>query len=394
MAAKTIADLDIQGRRIFIRVDFDVPLTPAGGVADATRIRESLPTIRHAIDRGGRVVLASHLGRPKGNPNPAFSLMPVAACLVEFLDRDVVLADEPVGDGAKKVVADLRDGGVAMLENLRFASGEEANDETFARSLAGYADVYINDAFTTAHLAHASTAGMTRFVSAKGMGLTMEREVKFLGQLGGEIARPFVAILGGAHLSDKTGLLESLLGRADTIIIGGALANTFLKARGGNLGATRVEGEKLAWARAFLARAVDAPVEILLPRDLVAASGPEALAGQTVPAMKVPYDLEALDIGPETAQQFAETLAHARTAFWDGPMGWFASAPFALGTIAVARAVAAVKFGLTVVCGPDSVAALGRAGVSEHITHISTGGYATLEFIEGKKLPALAALES
>jgi phosphoglycerate kinase len=394
MAAKTIADLDIQGRRVFIRVDFDVPLTPAGGVSDATCIHESLPTIRHAIDRGGRVVLASHLGRPKGKTSPSLSLMPVAACLVELLDRDVVLTDEPVGDGAKKVVADLRDGSVAMLENLRFAAGEEANDETFARALASYADVYINDALTTAHLAHASTTGMTRFVSAKGMGLRMEREVKFLGQLAGEVQRPFVAILGGANLSDKMGLLESLLGRADAIFVGGALANTFLKARGGSLGISRVEGEKLAWARAFLAKAEDAQVEVLLPRDLLAASGPDAPAGRVVPAMKVPDDLAALDIGPDTAQQFAEGLSHARTVFWDGPMGGFDSAAFAAGTIAVAKAVAAVKFGLTVANGPDSLAALGRAGVSERITHISTGGCATLEFIEGKKLPGLAALES
>jgi phosphoglycerate kinase len=363
-------------------------------VSDAARIRESLPTIQHAIDRGARVVLGSHLGRPSGKPNPAFSLMPVAACLVELLDRDVVLADEPAGDGAKKVVSDLRDGSVAMLENLRFASGEEANDETFARALASYADVYINDAFSTAHLEHASTAGMARFVSAKGMGLNMEREVRFLGQLAGEIERPFVAILGGTSLSAKAGLLESLLDRADAIFVGGVLANTFLKARGGRLGTSRVEGEKLAWARAFLARADDAEVEVLLPRDLVAASGPDAPSGQVVPAMKVPDDLAALDIGPETARHFAENLARARTVFWDGPMGVFDSAPFATGTIAVARAVAAVKFGLTVVAGRDSVAALGRANVSERITHISTGGCATLEFIEGKKLPGLAAMES
>ncbi|HJX52374.1 MAG TPA: phosphoglycerate kinase [Polyangia bacterium] len=394
MAAKTIADLDIQGRRVFIRVDFDVPLTPAGGVSDAARIRESLPTIRHAIDRGGRVVLASHLGRPKGKPNPASSLMPVAACLVELLDCDVVLADEPVGDGAKKVVADLRDGGVAMLENLRFAAGEEANDETFARALASCVDVYINDAFATAHLAHASTAGMTRFVSAKGMGLRMEREVRFLSQLVGEVEHPFVAILGGTDLSDKMGLLESLLDRADAIFVGGELANTFLRARGGSVGTSRVEAEKLAWARAFLARAEDAHVEVRLPCDLMAASGPAALAGLVVPAMRVPDDLEALDIGPETTQRFAEGLAHARTVFWDGPMGGFNSAPFAAGTIAVAKAVAAVKFGLTVVGGPDLADALGRAGVSERITHISTGGCATLEFVEGKKLPGLAALES
>ncbi len=394
MAAKTIADLDIQGRRVFIRVDFDVPLTPAGGVSDATRIRESLPTIQHAIERGGRVVLAAHLGRPKGKPNPAFSLMPVAACLVELLDRDVVLADEPVGDGAKKVVADLRDGSVAMLENLRFASGEEANDETFARALASCTDVYINDAFAAAHLAHASIAGMTRFVSAKGMGLRMAREVKLLSQLTGEVERPFVVVLGGSNLSDKMGLLDSLLDRVDAILFGGPLAHAFLTAQGGSLGTSRVESEKLAWVRAFLAKAKDADVEVLLPRDLMVASDPHAPEGQVVPAMKVPDDLAALDIGPETAQQFSESLAHARTVFWDGPMGMFDSAPFSAGTIAVAKAVAAVKFGLTVVGGPDAAAALGRAGVSDRITHISTGGCATLEFIEGRKLPGLAALES
>jgi len=394
MAAKTIADLDIQGRRVFIRVDFDVPLTPAGGVSDAARIRESLPTIQHAIDRGGRVVLASHLGRPKGKTNPALSLMPVAACLVELLDRDVVLTDEPVGDGAKKVVADLRDGSVAMLENLRFAAGEEANDENFARGLASYADVYINDAFATAGLAHASTAGMTRFVSAKGMGLRMEREVKFLGQLKGEIARPFVVVLGGTNLSDKMGLLESLLDRADTILLGGALANTFLKARGGSLGISRIDGDKLAWARAFLAKAENAEIDVVLPCDLLAASGMEALAGRVVPAMKVPDDLAALDIGPATVQKFAEGLAHARTVFWDGAMGVCDSAPFAAGTVALAQAVAAVKFGLTVVAGHESAAALGRLDASERVTHVSTGGAAVLEFIEGKKLPGLAALES
>ena len=394
MAAKTIADLDIQGRRVFIRVNFDVPLTPAGGVSDATRIRESLPTIQHAIERGGRVVLAAHLGRPKGKPNPAFSLMPVAACLVELLDRDVLLADEPVGDGAKKVVADLRDGSVAMLENLRFASGEEANDETFARALASCTDVYINDAFAAAHLAHASIAGMTRFVSAKGMGLRMAREVKLLSQLTGEVERPFVVVLGGSNLSDKMGLLDSLLDRVDAILFGGPLAHAFLTAQGGSLGTSRVESEKLAWVRAFLAKAKDADVEVLLPRDLMVASDPHAPEGQVVPAMKVPDDLAALDIGPETAQQFSESLAHARTVFWDGPMGMFDSAPFSAGTIAVAKAVAAVKFGLTVVGGPDAAAALGRAGVSDRITHISTGGCATLEFIEGRKLPGLAALES
>ena len=212
MAARGIADLDLQGRRVFIRVDFDVPLTPAGGVSEATRIRESLPTINHAIERGARVVLASHLGRPKGHPKPDLSLLPVAAYLAEALARDVVLTDEPAGDGAKKVVNDLRDGGVAMLENLRFSPGEESNDDTLARALSSYADVYVNDAFGTAHRAHASTTGMVKYVASKGMGFLMEREVKMLGKLTGEVGRPFVAIIGGARVADTIGLLESLLG--------------------------------------------------------------------------------------------------------------------------------------------------------------------------------------
>src|SRR5687767_7851467 len=248
MAIKTINELDLQGRRVFIRVDFNVPLTPARGVADATRIRESLPTIKHAIERGARVVLASHLGRPKGKPNPEYSLLPVAAYLAEVLGREVVLADEPVGDGAKKVVSDIRDGGVAMLENLRFHPGEEANDETFARQLASYADVYVNDAFGTAHRAHASTAGMIKLVSAKGMGFLMEREVKFLTRLLGEVERPFVAIIGGAKVSDKIAVLENLLGRVNALYIGGAMANTFLKAKGGQLGRSLLEEDKLALA--------------------------------------------------------------------------------------------------------------------------------------------------
>jgi phosphoglycerate kinase len=230
MPIKTISELDISGRRLFIRVDFNVPLTPAGGVADDTRIRESLPTIRYAMEKGARTVLASHLGRPKGKPDPKYSLLPVAARLAELLSVEVTLTDEPVGDGARKVVSDVRNGGVALLENLRFTEAEEANDETYARALASYADVYVNDAFGTAHRAHASTVGITKFVSDKGMGLLMEREVKFLGKLLGDVERPFLAIIGGAKVSDKIGVLENLLSRVNQLLIGGAMANTFLKA--------------------------------------------------------------------------------------------------------------------------------------------------------------------
>src|SRR3954453_6109162 len=393
MAIKTINELDIQGRRVFIRVDFNVPLTPARGVADATRIKEALPTIKLAIERGARVVLASHLGRPKGKPNPEFSLLPVAAYLAEVLGREVVLTDEPVGDGAKKVISDLREGGVALLENLRFSPGEEANDEAFARALASYADVYVNDAFGTAHRAHASTAGIAKFVSAKGMGLLMEREVKFLGQLLGDVERPFVAIIGGAKVSDKIGVLENLLQRVNQLLIGGAMANTFLKAKGGRLGRSLVEEEKLALARSFLKKAEAANVDVLLPRDAVAAAGIKAESGRVVQAMEIPEDLAALDIGPETARGFGDAIARAKTIFWNGPMGVFESDPFAAGTIAVARAVAAAK-ALSVVGGGDSVAAVHKPGVGDKISHSSTGGGASLELLEGKKLPGLAALET
>jgi len=394
MAFKTISELDIAGRRVFIRVDFNVPLTPAGGVADDTRIRESLPTIKYAIEQGARVVLASHLGRPKGKPDKKYSLEPVAARLAELIQADVTLTDEPVGDGAKKVVNDLRAGTVALLENLRFSPAEEANDEAFARALASYSDVYINDAFGTAHRAHASTAGITKFVADKGIGLLMEREVKFLSKLLGDVERPFVTIIGGAKVSDKIGVLQNLLDRVDQLLIGGAMANTFLKAKGGKMGRSLVEDDKLVVARAFLREAEEANVDVLLPRDVVAAAGTKSDSGRVMQAMAVPDDLAALDIGPDTSRGFADAIARAKTILWNGPMGVFESEPFAAGTIAVAHAVASARGALSVVGGGDSVAAVHKSGVADKITHISTGGGASLEFLEGKKLPGLAALET
>ena len=393
MSIKTIHDLDIAGRRVFIRVDFNVPLTPAGGVADDTRIRESLPTIKYAIDQGARVVLASHLGRPKGKPDPKYSLLPVAQRLAELLNAEILLTDEPVGDGARKVVGDLKAGRVALLENLRFTPAEEANEDNFSKGLASYADVYVNDAFGSAHRAHASTVGITKFVAAKGMGLLMDREVTFLGKLLGEVDRPFVAIIGGAKVSDKMGVLESLLTRVNQLLIGGAMANTFLRAKGGRMGRSLVEEDKLALARSFLKRAEEAGVEVLLPRDAIAAPGIKSEAGRVVKASEIPEELASLDIGPETARGFADAIARARTIFWNGPMGVFESEPFAAGTLAVARAVAAGS-ALTVVGGGDSAAAIHKGGVADRIGHISTGGGASLEFLEGKKLPGLAALES
>jgi len=398
MAIRTISELDIAGRRVFIRVDFNVPLNSSGSgngaVSDDTRIRESLPTIRYALEKGARVVLASHLGRPKGKPDKKYSMEPVAARLAELLDAEVALNDEPVGDGARKVVNDLRAGAVALLENLRFSPGEEANDEGFARALASYTDVYVNDAFGNAHRAHASTVGITKFVAAKGIGLLMEREVKFLGRLLGEVERPFVAIIGGAKVSDKIGVLESLLVRVDQMLIGGAMANTFLKAKGGKLGRSLAEDDKLALARAFLRKAEEANVDVLLPRDVVAAAGTKSESGRVVQALAVPEDLAALDIGPDTARGFADAIARAKTIFWNGRMGVFESEPFAAGTLAVAEAVAGARGALSVVGGGDSVAAVQKSGLADKITHISTGGGASLEFLEGKKLPGLAALES
>jgi phosphoglycerate kinase len=381
----------VSGRRIFIRVDFNVPLTPARGVADDSRIRAALPTIRNAMERGGRVVLASHLGRPKG-PTPTLSLEPVGLRLAELLGREVLLTDESVGDGARKVVADLREGDVALLENLRFHPGEEANDDGFARQLAGYADVYINDAFGTAHRAHASTVGMLQYVADKGAGLLMVREIEFLGRLLGDVEHPYVAVIGGAKVSDKIGVLENLLSRVDTFLIGGAMANTFLRAKGAEVGASKVEEDKLALARAFLKKAEDRHVEVLLPSDVVAANGLDAAAGQPVEAQKIPPGTMALDIGPRAAAAFSERIARARTVFWNGPMGVFEKTPFASGTLAVAHAIALCR-GLTVVGGGDSVAAVQKAGVADKVSHISTGGGASLEFIEGQILPGIAALE-
>ncbi|MBN2573192.1 MAG: phosphoglycerate kinase [Deltaproteobacteria bacterium] len=394
MAARTIAELDLQGRRVFIRVDFDVSYTPAGGVSDATRIRATLPTIAHAIERGARVVLAAHVGRPKGRSKPELSLLPVAAYLAEALGRDVFLTDEPAGDGAKKVVNDLRDGCVAMLENLRFSPGEEANDETFARALASYADVYANEAFRTAHHAHASTAGMVKYVASKGMGFLMDREVKMLGKVVGEVERPFVAVIGGSQVTEKIGLLESLLGRADTICLGGAMANTFLAAQGASLGRSLVEAGKLPIARAFLAKAETSGVRIVLPRDLAVAEEATSETSTIVAAARVPDDQAAFDIGPESVAELGALLSRARTVFWNGPMGVFESPAFAAGTLGTAKAIALVIGGTTVVGGADTATAVERAGVRSTLTHVSAGGDAALAFVAGKKLPGLAALET
>jgi len=392
---RSVADLEVTGKRVFVRVDFNVPLTDDGQVSDDARIVAALPTIKNLVERGARVVLGSHLGRPKGRSKET-SLLPVAARLAELLSplvKEVKLADEPVGDGARRVVTDLRDGEVALLENLRWHAGEEKNDEAFAKQLASYADVYVNDAFGTAHRAHASTAGMVKLFGddAKGAGFLMLKEIEFLGRLIGSVQRPYVVVIGGAKVSDKIGVLENLSSVADALLIGGAMANTFLKAQGLNVGRSKVEEDKLGMARGFLERAGKGKVEVVLPVDVVVADGLDSASGSVVPSNAIPEGKLALDIGPETLRLFGERIRAAKTVFWNGPMGVFEKAPFARGTLGVAEALTSCK-GTTVVGGGDSVAAVNEAGVGDKLSHVSTGGGASLEFVEGQTLPGIAAL--
>jgi len=394
---KHVTELAVDGRRVFVRVDFNVPLAKGDGgarkVADDARIRATLPTLRHLIDRGARIVLGSHLGRPDGQVKPEYSLEPVAQKLAELLELDVTLADEPVGDGARKVVSDVRDGQIAMLENLRFHPGEEANDEQFARTLASYCDVYVNDAFGTAHRAHASTAGMVKHVAEKGAGFVMAKEIDFLSRLLGDVDRPYVAVLGGAKVSDKIEVLDALLERVDGIVVGGAMANTFLEAQGKSLGKSKIERDKLPIARNFLRKAAEKRIPVHLPVDVVAAAGLDAEGATPVSVDAIPAEAMALDIGPATVEAYRKVLAAARTIFWNGPMGVFEKPRFAAGTVAVARALADNKLALSVVGGGDSAAAIAQAGLADKVSHVSTGGGASLEFVQGLELPGIAALK-
>ncbi len=390
---KSVEELAVEGQRVFVRVDYNVPLDKGTKrVTDDARIRATLPTIQYLIDHGARIVLGSHLGRPDGHVKPELSLEPVAAVLADLLKVDVALADEPAGDGARKVVSDLRDGQIAMLENLRWNPGEEANDEAFARQLASYCDVYVNDAFGTAHRAHASTAGMVKFVAFKAAGFVMAKEIDFLSRLLGEVDRPYVAVLGGAKVSDKIEVLDALLERVQAIVIGGAMANTFLEAQGKTLGKSKVERDKLPIARNFLRKAVERKVPIHLPSDVVVASGLDSEDAHAVAIDAIGSDMMALDIGPETIAAYTKVLTAARTVFWNGPMGVFEKPRFAQGTVAVARALADNRLALTVVGGGDSAAAIAQAGLADKVSHVSTGGGASLEFIQGIDLPGIAAL--
>ena len=390
---KTVEQLQVTSRRVFVRVDFNVPLTDDKKVADDTRIREALPTIKYLIAQGARVVLASHLGRPKKDKKAGLSLEPAGHRLAELLGIDIVLADDCIGDGPKKVVHDLRDGRVVLLENLRFHPEEEANDEGFARELAKLADVYIDDAFGAAHRAHASVEALPRLMAERGAGYLMLKELNALGKLVTGPEHPYIAVLGGAKVSDKIEVIEALFAKVDTLLVGGAMANTFLAAQGRAMGKSLVEADKLALGRDLLDKAKARKVEMLLPVDVVVAPSLDSAAGTEVSIDAVPVDQMALDIGSKTVALFREKLIRAKTVFWNGPMGLFEKAPFASGTVGVAKAIAEGA-GFSVVGGGDSVAAVQQAGLASRFTHVSTGGGASLELIEGKKLPGVEALRT
>jgi phosphoglycerate kinase len=392
-AARTITDLDLRGKKALIRVDFNVPIKN-GRIGDDTRIRASLPTIRYALEHGATVILMSHLGRPKGKPNPEYSLRPVAEHLSTLLGKPVQFAEDCIGPAAEAAIAKAGPGGVVLLENLRFHAEEEKNDEGFAKALASLGDVYINDAFGSAHRAHASTEGIVRQIKVSAAGLLMADEIAHLGRVLENPDRPFVALLGGAKVSDKLEVIENLIPRVDALLIGGAMAYTFLKARGVPVGKSLVEADLLDTARDVERRAKERNLRLELPVDHVVAPALEATAPAETLKVGDPAigDRMGLDIGPETVKIYSDVLAGAKTVIWNGPMGVFEMDAFAKGTIAVAKAVANVK-GTTIIGGGDSIAAVAKAGVTDRITHISTGGGASLEFLGGRSLPGVEALK-
>jgi phosphoglycerate kinase len=401
MSKLSIRDLSLEDQRVFLRVDFNVPLSEDGSIiTDDTRIRETLPTIEYALRHRARLILASHLGRPKGKPNPKMSLRPIVDRLRPMIDKclgqevNVGFSPDCVGETAEELAQQLESGQVLLLENLRFHAEEEANDPVFAQKLAKLCDLYVNDAFGSAHRAHASTEGITHHVAQSAAGLLMEKELTYMGKALTEPDRPFIAIIGGAKVSDKIGVIQNLINKVDAILIGGGMAYTFLKAKGQDVGKSLLEADKLDVARHAMETAAAKGVRFLLPVDHILAdkfaanAKTQAFSGEGA----FPADWMALDIGPKTIELFAREIAEAQTIVWNGPMGVFEMPAFARGTMQVARAVAANEDATSIVGGGDSVAAAHQSGVAEKITHISTGGGASLEFLEGKKLPGVEAL--
>jgi len=388
----SVTDLDVRGKRVLVRVDFNVPLDENGNITDDTRIKAALPTIKYLMDNGAKTILMSHLGRPKGNVVPELSLAPAATRLGELLGKDVPLAPDCVGDNVNAMVGRMEPGDVLMLENTRFHVGEEKNDPEFARQLAQLGDMYVNDAFGTCHRAHASTEGVARLLPQAAAGFLVQKELEAFGKALTDPDRPFVAVLGGAKISDKIPVVENLLDKVDTLIIGGGMAYTFLKAKGCEVGRSLLDEEKVDLTAELMKRAEQAGVELLLPTDTLIADrdAPDAETA-IVPAAQIPADKMGMDIGPETAKTFGDVIRRARTVIWNGPMGRFEYDIFAEGTHKVAKAMADCN-GTTIVGGGDSIAALEKMGLADKMTHISTGGGASLELLEGKELPGVSVL--
>jgi len=391
---KSIKDINIKGKKVFIRVDFNCPMNKDGTVSDDNRIRAAIPTIEYAVKQEAKVILASHLGRPDGKKDPKYSLQPVGERLAELMDRDIIFAHDCIGEGVWSIIDSVRPGSIILLENLRFYKEEEENDKAFAQQLAKLCDVYINDAFGTMHRAHASTAGMAEFVKDKGAGFLVEKEVENLDKVLHSPKKPFVAILGGAKVSDKIAVVENFSKNADTMIIGGAMAYTFLKAKGFKVGGSLVENDKVELAKKIISRFETKGAKLLLPVDHIVADEPkDGVKWDVTKDENIPDGKKGLDIGPKTIELFKNALKDAAMVVWNGPMGVFEVKPFDNGTVAIAKMLAESK-AYTVVGGGDSASAVKKAGVMDKIAHVSTGGGASMEFLEGVKLPGIAALEN
>lgn len=393
MAIKRVDDFDLNNKRVFIRVDFNVPQDENLNITDDTRLKAALPTIRHVISHGGKAILASHLGKPKGQVNPKYSLKPIVNFLSDLLGFQVPMANDCIGDEVKKLVNNLKPGELIVLENLRFHIGEEKNDPEFAKALAELCDIYINDAFGAAHRAHASIVGITQFVKDVGAGFLLANENKYLSKLMSHPERPFLVILGGVKVSDKIGVIEQLLEVADNFLIGGAMATTFLKAMGYNVGKSKYEEDKIDVAKNILSKAKEKHKQFILPTDVMVTNDLKSNFKQCVHINEIPEDMMVVDIGDETKKIFCYEISSSKTIFWNGPMGLFENPAFQEGTFSIAKCIAGLNNVVSVVGGGDSAAAVRKSGYAEYFTHVSTGGGATLEFLEGIPLPGIKALD-